>query len=174
MAEAPAAARPPPPEEVQEVHVVQGIREFRTSAEDDDRQSTQQRAAASRHQASGGQQAPTPVDAPAREFADVEEPWQLVSFEDAMKNSLYTPDARLLSERKREVSRSFRVQVSFCVTKHGNTTRVRVRPNSDATAPLESHCRQTLQRWRFYPFVQRGRAITTCTTAHLAFDLAPS
>ena len=76
-----------------------------------------------------------------------------------------------VTPEEREVSGTFVVQVSFCVTERGRTKRVRVIPNSGVGRSVESLCRTTVEMWRFRPFVEDGRASTTCTITHFQLHL---
>lgn len=91
-------------------------------------------------------------------------------------HAIFAPDPaqRALAQTLtgRTTRQSGRSTVSFCIDERGKVTDVRTRRRFSGDPQIDQICRETVSRWRFRPFLARGRAHRTCTetTFHIQFE----
>jgi protein TonB len=81
--------------------------------------------------------------------------------------AIYSPDpapAQLrLTPTGRSSRRTGQSTVAFCVGTGGKVTEVRTTRRFPADPEVDRICRQTVEKWRFRPFIVDGRPRRTCS-----------
>lgn len=105
---------------------------------------------------------------PVRAEAVAKQPLQTVK-----RNALHAPDcdAKRLARTKAALfdHRGGHTKVSFCVDALGKTVDIRT-THAFGDAEVDRICRDTVQSWRFQPFLVDGKAIKTCSAVDFVIE----